>query len=249
MVVASLTIGALVGIVLSGGFVYWEVGRFAEPQVPVTRFDERREMFAYTAGLFVGVPLAVAFVLLRLELAIGALIGGIVLLAGLVAGTEVAQLLLVRSRFWSGRAGPFYAVGFRAGIGGILALAVVASYLAGPVVLDLGVATVALTALAVVALEVAGALLSLRAAPASRVRGGGPWSGALIGTVGFLLLGIGPAGGEVVALAAAATVLLGGALVYFRLRPVLARVPPPTPTAPATSSEGPPSAYGRAPGR
>ena len=65
MPVASLplSLGALVGVGLSGGFVWWEVGRFAVPQVPVSLFDERRELIAYTAGLFVGVPLAVAFLL------------------------------------------------------------------------------------------------------------------------------------------------------------------------------------------
>jgi hypothetical protein len=244
MVVASLTIGALVGIVLSGGFVYWEVGRFAEPQVPVTLFDERREMFAYTAGLFVGVPLAVAFVLFRLEVAVGALIGGLVLLVGLVAGTEVAQLLLVRSRFWAGEARPFYALGFRAGIGGILALAIVASYFTGPVVIGLGLAAMAVTSVAVIALEVAGALLSLRTAPSSRVRGGGPWSGAVVGVVGFLLLGLGPIAGDASALAAAIVLLLGATVVYFRLRPLLDRVAPPSRETVRSPPAAPP-AYGR----
>ncbi|HTP54581.1 MAG TPA: hypothetical protein VML94_06470 [Thermoplasmata archaeon] len=244
MVVPSLTIGALVGILLSGGFVYWEVGRFATPQVPVTRFDERREMFAYTAGLFVGVPLAVAFVLFRLELAGAALIGALGILAALIAGTEGSQLLLIRSRFWSGEARPFYALGFRAAIGGILALALVASYLSGPVAVGVPLAAVAVSAVALVALEVAGALLSLRPDPASGLRGGGPWSGALVGAVGFFLLGLGPIAGPDASLAAAAMVAVGSALVYRRLRPFLDRVavppPPPTPTAP-----GPPSAYGR----
>ena len=50
MVVASLTLGAVVGVLLSGAFLYWEVGRYAEPQVPVTLFDERKELFAYTTA-------------------------------------------------------------------------------------------------------------------------------------------------------------------------------------------------------
>ncbi|MGB6500587.1 MAG: hypothetical protein WBG19_04190 [Thermoplasmata archaeon] len=244
MVVTSLTVGALVGILLSGGFVYWEVGRFAEPQVPVTRFDERKEMFAYTAGLFVGVPLAVAFVLYRLELASGDLIGGLALLAALVAGTEVAQLLLVRSRFWAGVAGPFYALGYRAAIGGILSLALVATYLAAPFAIGIPTATVCITAIALVALEVAGALLSLRPDPTSGIRGGGPWSGALFGAFGFFLLGLGPIAGEVAALAASLLVLAGAIVGYTRLRPYLDRITaPPPPESPAPPL--PPSAYGR----
>ncbi|HTP55105.1 MAG TPA: hypothetical protein VML53_00350 [Thermoplasmata archaeon] len=244
MVVASLTIGALVGIVLSGGFVYYEIGRFAEPQVPVTRFDERREIFAYTAGLFVGVPLAVAFVLYRLEITGAALIGAFALLAALVAGTEAAQLVLLRSRFWSGPAGPFYALGFRAAVGGILALAIVASYAGGRVSVGADLAATAVTALAVVALEVAGGLLSLRPTPASRVAGGGPWSGAIFGAVGFFLLGLGPIAGPAGGTVAAGLVLIGSAIVYFRLRPLLSRIAPPS-TAPAEAAPSEPSAYGR----
>jgi len=244
MVDVALSVGALVGILLSGGFVYWEVGRFAEPQVPVTRFDERREMFAYTAGLFVGVPIAVAFVLFRLELAGAALIGAVGILVALVAATEGAQILLLRSRYWSGPAGPFYALGFRAAVGGILALALVASYLAGPLNAGFPLATAIVGALALVALEVSGSLLSLRPPPGSARRGGGPWSGALVGAVGFFLLGLGPIAGPEADFAAAAVVLMGSSLIYRRLRPFLETVaipaaPPPEPRP------GPPSAYGR----
>ncbi|HUJ78588.1 MAG TPA: hypothetical protein VLX64_06235 [Thermoplasmata archaeon] len=244
MVVASLTIGALVGIVLSGGFVYYEIGRFAEPQVPVTRFDERREIFAYTAGLFIGVPLAVVFVLYRLEITGAALIGAFALLAALVAGTEAAQIALLRSRFWSGPAGPFYALGFRAAVGGILALAIVASYAGGRVSLGVDLAATAITALAVVALEVAGGLLSLRPSPTARVAGGGPWSGAVFGAVGFFLLGLGPIAGPAGGAVAGGLVLVGSAVVYFRLRPLLARIAPPS-AVPAEVVPSQPSAYGR----
>jgi hypothetical protein len=58
VVVASLSLGAVAGVLLSAGFIWVEVGRYATPQVPETLFDERREIFAYTAGLFIGVPLA-----------------------------------------------------------------------------------------------------------------------------------------------------------------------------------------------
>ncbi|MGD0251040.1 MAG: hypothetical protein ABSB97_09195, partial [Thermoplasmata archaeon] len=170
-----LSLGALVGVLLSGGFVWWEVGRYATPQVPATLFDERRELFAYTAGLFVGVPLAITFVLFFDSMANGALIGALLFLGLLVVGAEVAQWALLRTRFWGpGESGPFYALGYRAAIGGIVALALVSQYfsLSSPTV-D-GIALVVLESVAVVALEVAGALLSVRARPGSGRTGGGP---------------------------------------------------------------------------
>lgn len=245
MVVASLTIGAIVGVVLSGGFVYWEVGRFATPQVPESRFDERREMFAYTAGLFVGVPLAIAYLLFGVELAIGSLLGALGLLAALVAGTEAAEVWLLRSRFWSGTARPFYALGFRAAIGGIVALAVVTAYFGGPGIDPLGATRAIVAALAVVLLEVAGALLSLPPDPTLNRARGGPWSGAAIGAAGFFMLGLGGVAGEPTAIAAALVVLVGALYVYLRQRPFLEEVRPP---APPGRPPAPPAAYGRTDG-
>ncbi|MGI0155066.1 MAG: hypothetical protein ACREDE_02865, partial [Thermoplasmata archaeon] len=133
MVDLGLTLGAVVGVLLSGGYVYVEIGRFATPQVPETLFEERREVFAYTAGLFVGIPLAIAFLFFLTAMANAALPGALILLATLIAGTEVAQWGLLRAHYWgTGDSGPFYALGFRAGIGGIFALTLVAQYLAGP---------------------------------------------------------------------------------------------------------------------
>lgn len=246
MVFASLTIGAVVGILLSGGFVYWEIGRFAEPQVPVTRFDERREVFAYTAGLFVGVPIAVAYVLFLLELQIGSLPGTIAFLAAIVAGTEISQRLLLRSRYWSGPAGPFYALGFRAAIGGIVALAIVGTYLGGLSIDGTGILRVVVSAVAVLLLQVAGALLSLPTDPVSGQARGVPWAGAGIGAVGFFMLGLGTVAGEPTAIVAAAVIGVGAATIYLRLRPWLEAIPPPQggtpPPAPAIAS-----AYGRTP--
>ena len=244
MVFGSLTIGAVAGILLSGGFVYWEVGRFAEPQVPVTRFDERREIFAYTAGLFVGVPIAVAYILLLLELRVGSLAGTIGFLGVIVAVTELSQGWLLRSRYWSGPAGPFYALGFRAAIGGIVALAIVGSYFGGSPIDPLGTALAVVSAVAVVLLEVAGALLSLPTDPSPGRARGGPWSAAAIGAVGFFMLGLGSVAGEPTAIVAAFVILIGAATIYGRLRTWLGAIPPPgaevPPTPPVT-----PSAYSR----
>jgi len=241
MIQASLSIGAVIGVSLSGGFVWWEVGRYATPQVPVTLFDERRELWAYTAGLFVGVPLAIAYILFIDSMANGALPGAAAFLAMLVVGGEVAQWRLLRTRYWGrDESSPFYALGYRSAIGGIIALAIAAQYLAGPGLTVDGIILVLLESAAVVSLEVAGALLSLRARPASGRTGGGPLSGALFGAVGFFLLGLGPIAGETAAFGGALVALLGAVLVYRRLRSLLATIPPP--------SAGPPVAATRAPG-
>jgi len=246
MVVLSLTLGGVVGILLSAGFVWWEIGRYATPQVPVTVFDERKVLAAYTVGLFVGVPLAAAYLLLVTSLTNAALYGAAVFLGGLVVGTEVAQRWVERSAYWgSTPAAPFYAVSLRAGIGGILAIAAVASYL-GTVTTPtvLGTLSTVLTAIALVALEVAGGLLSTRRPSAVSSRPGSPWAGGLFGAVAFFLLGIGPTAGPLGALAAPVVVLAGALTTYRRGRRILAEVPAPTGPAPALATDRP-LPYGR----
>lgn len=244
-----LSLGALVGVGLSGGFVWWEIGRYAVPQVPVTLFDERRELFAYTAGLFVGVPIAVAFLLFRLSMANGALLSAVFFLALLVGATEVAQWALLRSRFWGrSESEPFYALGYRAAIGGIVALALVTQYFSGTSPTPDGVVLVVLEATALVGLEVAGALLSLRARPGSGRAGGGPLSGAIFGAIGFFLLGLGPLGGEASEYGGALVALLGASVVYLRLRSILSSVPAPGAGPPPVRTSAP-STYGRTRGK
>ncbi len=173
MVIASLTLGAIVGVVLSGAFLYFEVGRYAVPQVPVTLFDERKVLFAYTAGLFVGIPLAIAFILFELSMGNGALLSALLFLGLLVIGDEVAQWAVLRTRYWGSEpARPFYATGFRAAVGGIISLALVSQYLSNPTITVDGTALVVLESMAVVALQVAGSFLSLPPST-SRERVGG----------------------------------------------------------------------------
>lgn len=245
MVVASLSLGAAVGVLLSAGFVWVEVGRYATPQVPETLFDERREIFAYTAGLFVGIPFAVVYVLYQFSMANGALPGALLFLALLVGGTELAQWAILRSRYWGrDESAPFYALGFRAAVGGIVALAVVSQYLSGATVTADGVGLVVLESVALVGLEVTGALLSIPPGRGGPPRRGGALSGALFGGLGFLLLGVGPLGGETSAYVGAGLVLVVAAFLYRNLRAMLASIPPPSagPPAPVPRETSP---YGR----
>jgi hypothetical protein len=251
MVDLGLSLGAVVGVLLSGGFVYVEVGRYATPQVPETLFDERREVFAYTAGLFVGIPLAIAFLFFLTSMANAALPGALIFLAALVGGTEIAQWLLLRSHYWgTGESGPFYALGYRAGIGGIFSLTIVAQYLAGPTITWDGILFVLLESAAVLSLEVAGALLSLPPSATAGRKGGGPVPGGIFEAVGFFVLGVGAlsgvssAGAEEVAYGAALVALLGGVLVYRRLRSLLTVIPAPSTGAPPLPRAVPP-AFGR----
>ena len=246
MVDASLALGGVVGVVLSAGFLWVEVGRYATPQVPVTVFDERKLLAAYTVGLFVGVPVAAAYLLLVASFANGAFPGALLFLATIVLVTELGQRLLVRSRYWGHVPPvPFYAVAFRAGIGGILALAVVAAYLGSVVVpAPLGLAAALLAALSLVALEVAVALLALPSTRVDLPRTGGIVAGGLFGAVAFFLLGIGPTAGPIGAIAAPLVVLAGAVLTYRGRRSLLAEVPPPTGAAPEEGA-GAARAYGR----
>jgi hypothetical protein len=244
-----LSLGALVGILLSGGFVWWEVGRYATPQVPASLFDERRELFAYTAGLFVGVPLAIVFVLFVDAMESAVLFGGLIFLAVLVVATEAAQTLILRTRYWGrGESTPFYALGYRASIGGIMVLALVSQYFASSLTITWdGIALVLVQSTAVVVLEVAGALLSIRPVPGAARPRGGPVSGGVFGAIGFFLLGLGALSGETGAFLGAALALLGAYFVYQRLRPLLATIPSPE-AAPPLAREEPATAFGRLPG-
>jgi len=245
MVLASLTIGAVVGVLLSAAFLYFEVGRFATPQVPVTLFDERKELFAYTAGLFVGVPMAIVFTLFVVSMGAGALISAAICLAALVIGDEVAQRTLLKSKFWGSEpARPFYALGFRAAIGGIISLAVVAQYLSNPTITVDGTTLVVLESVAIVALQVAGSFLSLPSLTPSERTGGSMLAGGLFSTVGFFLLGLGYIGGEGTGYVGAFVALLGAVLVYRRLRPTLASVSAPA-AGPTPAPSEAPLAYGR----
>ena len=239
MVQAALTLGGFVGVLLSGAFLYWEVGKFAEPQVATSLFDERKEVFAYTAGLFVGVLLVFPWLFFLIALAGGFLISVIVDLALLVGAAEIAQVVLLRSvYFGTGSSGPFYAVGFRAGISAILILGSIASYLGGPSIAVDGLLQVIAQSVALLVLQVTASLRALP--PIGSGPGGGPLSGALLAVAGYLVLGFASITGPEIGAGGAAVVALGGTYLYQRLRATtLGQVAPP----PRKAADG--SAFGR----
>lgn len=244
---SALSIGAAVGVLLSAGFVYWEVGKYAAPQVSESRFDERREMIAYTAGLFVGIPLVVPLLFLFGSFRTFAIGGIAVYLALLIAGSELAQWLLLRTVYF-GRdgSGPFYALGFRAGIGGILVLGFVTAYFSAPSVALDGVPGLLAIAVAIIALEAACSLLALPRRADRPGRSTGPISAVPMEALGLFLLGFAASGGPTVSILGGAIIAGGAAWLYRSVSaPNLDRIAPPGKGASGPRSETP---FGRTQG-
>ncbi|MCI4350012.1 MAG: hypothetical protein L3K15_00625 [Thermoplasmata archaeon] len=238
MVNGALSLGAFVGVLLSGGFVYWQVGRYAAPQVPVSLFDERREVYSFVIGLFVGVPLSLFLIFLTNAAANGALTSALVDVAFLAIGGELAQWALLRSRYFGeGSSAPFYALGLRAGIGGILALAIVTQYLEGSTLTLEGLALTLIESVALLAIQVTAGLVGLPARGVSAPRLGRPVSAALLAAGGLGLLVVATSSGTVDGILGAGAVIAIAAVLYRGRRDVTlgtihppgAPVPVPTP--------------------
>ncbi len=152
----GFTVGGVVGIALSAGFVYLEVGRYAAPQVPKSRFDETKELVAYVLGLLAGVPLTFAWLFFAAALLNSALLAAILDVVLLVVGGDIAQTVLLRTKYFGGgSADPFYALGLRAGIGGVLAIGTVSQYFGENFADPLAAALPFLQAIALVLIQVA----------------------------------------------------------------------------------------------
>lgn len=219
MVAVPVTAGAFVGLVVSGAFIWQEIGKYATPQVPRTLFSERRVVFSYTAGLFVGIVLVLFFLLLVASLQAGGFPGTVISLAALVAALEIAQWLLGRSvYFGSDEALPFYVLSFRAGAAGLMGTALVAQYLAGPTLEVVGLAAVILASIALVALLAASGIQSTPTGPPDARRPGAVGRSVLLELFGFLLLALGPLGGDPGVLVAALAVAGGSAGLYLSRR-------------------------------
>lgn len=230
MVDYTVTIAASVGVLLTAVFIMWEVGHYATPQVSENRFDERREIFAYTVGLFVGILLVIPWLYFQIAFGNADLIGVFVFLLIVVGLTELAQWGIRRTRYWGqGPSFPFYAIGLRCGIAALLITGLVAQYLTTPTITWDGLTVIGVESGALLMLEAATALISLPATPGSGRTGGGPLASSIILFVGLFLLGFNAFAGEAVGAAAALIALSGAIYLYARLRTILDRIRPPTP--------------------
>ncbi len=241
LVDAALSLGGLAGVGLSGVFVYWQIGQYAAPQVPRSLFDERKVFLAYTVGLFAGIPLALFLLFFLDAFLLGAAVAAGIDLALLVIGSEVAQWAVLRSLYFgSGESGAFYALALRAGISGLLILALVTQYFSAGTVDAAGTLEILVASVAVLTIEIAAALLSARG-PARRAgRTGSPWAGGLFAAVGFFLVGLGPTAGTTAGLFGSALAALGSIWVYRRLRdPILSGLLPPPPREDASETTEP----------
>ena len=246
MVNAALSIGAVVGVLFSAGFVYWQVGRYAAPQVPESRFDERKEMIAYTAGLFVGIPLALPLLFLFQSIP-NFYLGGIALyLTLLVAGAELAQWLLLRSAYFGkDGCGPFYAIGFRSGVAGILILALVTQVFSASTIPALSILAALAISAGILGLQVLSSVLALpdRAdRPGQRT---GPFSAVPLEAIGFFVLGFALGAGSEIAIAGGLLIAAVSGWLYRSVSgPNLSRIAPPG--RPRATEEGAsPSSFGR----
>jgi hypothetical protein len=241
----ALTIGGLLGVFLSAGFVYLEVGRYAAPQVPQSLFDERRELIAYTAGLFIGVPTAVPLLFYLEALANAALPAALIDLILVVLALELAVWAFARSHYFGrSSATPFYTLGMRAGTGAILILTIMARYLGGLSFDATSEAAVGVQSVAVLLVSVTGGMLSL---PPRVLPGGigGPLRGGIYSAVSFALLGTAALFGPELGIVGSLIALGGALLIYLRqLRPLLARTGAP-PAGSHVSPETPVSGFGR----
>jgi hypothetical protein len=248
MVVSALLIGGMTGVLLSGAFLYLEVGKYAAPQVPRSLFDERKEIASYVVGIFLGIPVALPLLLLYASMSGAFLLSVLYEIAIIVVVIELAQWLALRTRYFgAGPARPFYALGFRAGIAATLILAIVVQYANSSPITPGGILLTGAQSVALISLGVAGALLSLRSVAADGRASGGPARGALFGGVGIFLVALGWLFGPWVGIAGAALAIAGALVVYDRLRAAVLdriRLPEPSPGA-ASAAAPPPPRYGR----
>ncbi len=239
----GLTIAAGVGIILTAVYVMWEMGHYATPAVAENRFDERREIFAYTAGLFIGIVMVVPFLFYLTSFSYGTLFPTLLYLVAVVVLAEIAQWAVQGTQYWGHSPSfPFYAIGLRAGIAGLLITGLVAQFLQRSVTIE-NTVVVGLESLALLWLFVTSALLSLPADPAAGRTGGGPISGGLILAVGLFLVGFNVFAGPLIGGFAALIALVGALYLYARLRHLLDRIRP-VPPGPGVGTKIP-SRYAR----
>jgi hypothetical protein len=233
----GLEIGGFLGVLLSAGFVYLELGKFASPQVPTSRFNESKAIAAYVVGLFVGVPLAIVWIFFEVSVAGGNALSAILDVVLLVVGGEIAQMVLLRTHFFGFTpADPFYALAMRAGIGGLLSLGTVAEYLGGKAVTPIGITLAAVQSVALVLIEVTAGLRGQLPVPTAssvlRQRAASLFLVAIL----FVLTVLGEYYGAVYGLVGAALAIAGSVFLYWDARPTVLAPPRPRPLPTGTPS-------------
>lgn len=221
MVALGLEVGGIVGVVLSAGFVYFEVGRFATPQVPKSRFDEGKAIAAYVVGLFVGVPLALVWIFFMVAVGSGGWISAIVDVVLLVAGADIAQTALLRTHFFGFTpADPFYALAARAGIGGLLTVGTLAVY-SWSSVNPLGLGLALVQSVALVSIQVAAGLRGLLPAPTAYSVLRQRLASFVLLIVLYVLTSSGGFYGTTYGLVGAAIAIGGAVFLYWDARPTV----------------------------
>ncbi|MGA7860871.1 MAG: hypothetical protein WCB19_03330, partial [Thermoplasmata archaeon] len=217
----GLEVGGFLGVLLSAGYVYLEIGKFATPQVPTSRFNESKALAAYVVGLFVGVPLALVWIFFEVSVAGGNAISAIIDVVLLAVGGQLAQTVLLRTHFFGFTpADPFYALAMRAGIGGLLTLGTVAEYLGGTVT-PLGIALAATQSVALVLIQVTGGLRDLLPVPTASSVPRQRLASLFLVVVLYLLTALGEYYGTLYGLVGAALAIAGAAFLYWDARPTV----------------------------
>ena len=243
MFTLGLEIGGFVGVVISGAYVYFEVGRFAAPQVPTSRFNESKALAAYIVGLFIGIPLALVWIFFEISVASGSAISALIDVVLLVVAGEIAQTAMLRTRFFGFTpADPFYALTLRAGIGGLLALGTVAEYLNGKTA-PLGIALALTQSVALVLIQVTGGLRALLPVPTASSVLRQRLSSIFLQLVLYVLVALGEYYGAFYGLVGAGLAIAGAAYLYWDARPTV--LAPPRPRAAPTGRPAPTSRYDR----
>jgi hypothetical protein len=245
----GLEVGGFVGVILSAGFVYFEIGKFAAPQVPTSRFNESKVLTAYVVGLFVGVPLALVWIFFEVSVAGGNALSALIDVVLLVAAGEVAQTLLLRTHFFGFTpADPFYALAMRAGIGGLLTLGAISEYLAGRAT-PLGIGYAATQSVALVLIQVTAGIRGQLPVPTSSSVLVQRLASFFLVLVLYVLAVFGEYYGALYGLVAAALAIAGAAYLYWDARPTVLAPPrsrsPPTPASPAGRFDRLPSGTGK----
>lgn len=245
MLAVGLEVGSILGVILSAGFVYVELGRFATPQVPKTRFDESKAIVSYIVGLFVGIPLALVWIFFEVAVASGGWVSAILDVVLLVAAGEIAQTVMLRSHYFGfTAAGPFYALALRAGIGGLLTIGTIAQYLGGRAT-ALGSGLAVVQSLALVAIQVTAGLRGLLPVPTASSVIRQRVAGFFLQVVLYGLTALGGFYGATYGVAGAVLAILGAAYLYWDARPTV--LAPPRPKGPAPGGAPSTSRYERLP--